>query len=451
MKYIILIFLIPIIILSQTNKELAAQAQRKQAVNDLNQRVTGELGFSDLEGDMYVRFTLGYEFSFNKIGIGVQLPLNILVNCRDKNGCDDKTWYRIKKNDWDEFSDWLKIVRYIRYGHKFDESNMFYARFGDLGVSYIGHSTIVGDYLNTISWNSFKPGIQFDVYTPWGGIETITDDIASPHLLGTRLFVRPLTFVFGEESYFSNFAVGLSLIGDIDAKSPSKTKNAPNTPEKDIVYQDETVFFYGFDLEFRIFKNEYITVTPYTDYNFLAKHGYGLHFGIDTRLHIPLTGAYFRLRPEFRVLGDEYLPTYFDTLYTVNRKKKYDLLMAQKRKNGYYIEVGYDQYLLNSLLFNIKATYEDYEGKDNSTLLIFGSVPILEFFNFSAIYTKTNFDKFTNAFDLEDALLILEASVKIYGPLKLRAQYERTWYENKDGVLEHDSSWNFSLFMGFNF
>lgn len=451
MKFYIFLLLtiLPFLAYSQNSatKNLATTAQSNSSNSEASQQIMGELGFSQIEGDSYVKLNFAYEFSWDKIGLGVQLPLNFLVQCNDKAGCDDKTWYKIRKADWDEFSDWLTIVRYFRYGHKFDESNMFYARFGELGASYIGHATIVSNYLNSISWNSFKPGLQFDVYTPWGGIETITDDISSMGLMGTRLYVRPLSFILGKENYFSNFAIGTSFIGDRKAKSRVTPKNGG-----DKNYKYESLLFYAFDLEFRIFKNQYFTVVPYTDFNFISDAGHGFHFGVDTRFHIPLSGAYFRFKPEYRVLGDKYIPTYFDSMYLVtNENFKYDDIKGEKAKNGYYLELGYDQYLLNSLLFNIKGTYEDYEGKDNSSLLLFASVPLLESFNFSAIYAKTGFNSFSEAFNLKDALLILEANIGVYGPMNLKVQYERTWYEDENGNLQYNTSWNFGVFAAFTF
>jgi len=432
-------------------KQLANQAKASnQAGEGLNQQVLGEIGFSQIDGDGYLKLSIGYEFTMGIMGLGVMAPINFLVTCNDENGCDDKTWNKIRKEDWDEFSDWLTLVRYFRYGWKFDESNMFYARFGDLGSAYIGHSTIVSSYLNSISWDEFKPGLQFDVYTPWGGIETIMDDIISPGLMGTRLYVRPTTFFLGHDNYYSNFAIGTSFIGDRKAKS--KVESTDSDGNLVITSKNESLFFYGFDLEFRVFRNKYVTVTPYTDFNFISDFGHGYHFGIDNKLHIPLTGALFSFKPEYRILGDQYMPGYFDSMYMVtNELYKYDLLEKQKAKNGYYIELGYEQYFLNSILFNIKGSYEDYQGKNNSAVLLQGSVPILESFNFSAIYSKVAFNNFSDAFDLKNALLIVEASVAIYGPMKVRIQYERTWYEDKDGNLDYDSSWSFGTYVAFTF
>jgi len=424
-------------------KQMASQAQQEGGKDGLSQQVLGEIGFSKIEGDSYMKISFGYEFTLGKMGLGVQIPLNFLVDCNDDDGCDDKTWNKIRKDDWNNFTDWLTLVRYFRYGHKFDESNYIYGRFGDLGSSYIGHATIVSNYLNSVSWSEFKPGLQFDVYTPWGGIETIFDDITSMGLMGTRLYVRPLSFIFDKDSYLANFAIGTSFIGDRKA-------NTLNTKTEKV--EETGLMFYAFDLEFKIFRNKYVTITPYTDFNFVSDFGHGFHFGIDTKLHIPLTGAYFKFKPEYRVLGDEYMPTYFNAMYMVeNQFNKYDTLKEQKAKNGYYIELGYDQYLLEALLFTIKGTYEDYEGSNNSSVLLFASVPILDSYKLSAIYSKVMFDEISEAFNFKDALLIIEGSVGVYGPLNLRIQYERTWYENEDGDLEYESSWNFGVFAAFTF
>ncbi len=440
-------FILSMLILLSTTifaTETGAEASAMQS-DVMKQQAVGQLGFMQIDGDSYVQLNFGYEINLGLIGVGVQLPLNILVSCGDDD-CDDKTWNKIRKADWDEFSDYFKIIRYFRYGHKFDEKNLFYARVGALSNAYIGHGTILNNYLNTLSWDTFKPGVQFDVYTNYGGIETITDDITNPNIIGFRGFIRPLSFVFSSENYLSNFAVGFSFISDI---------NAPKLKEDGELEAAETEFLkiFGFDLEFRVFSNKVITITPYTDFNFIGGFGNGMHFGIDTKINIPLTGAHFRIKPEYRVFSDEYIPTYFDAMYEFTKwSPKYLAIETQKGKHGYYIELGYDQYLLESLIFNIKGIYEDYEGEDNSSLLLYGSVPFLDNYKFSAIYSKAGFDKFEDAFGLENALLLVELSMNISGPLFGTLQYQRTWFYNEEkDELESDYSWNIGFYVAFTF
>jgi len=432
----------------------STDTSQTQMPSQAQHQMIGQLGFSKLGGDYYVLLNLGYEFNLGLIGIGVQAPFNILASCETEGGCDDKVWNQIRKEDWNEFTDYLKMIRYVRYGNKFDESNMFYARVGQLSNAYIGHATIMNGYINNIDWNTFKPGVQFDFYTNYGGIETVTDDITDPNILGFRGFVRPLSFVFSPESYLSRFALGTSYIADIEV--PSMEINETTGEGK---ISDENFGIIGIDTEFRIFKNNIITVTPYIDYNSIIDYGWGLHFGVDMRINVPLLGAKVKVKPEYRIFGDEYIPMYFNSMYEIEKKQyKYTSLEGKLGKQGYYVELGYDQYLLELLLFQIGGYYEDYEGKNNTSLMLFASVPVLDNYKFSAIYSKRNFDKLSDAFDPANAIFIAEVSVNISGPLFAKAQYQKTWFYETDydvtppkETLESKSSYNFGLFVAFTF
>lgn len=455
MRLLILILLLTSLSLMGSDAATSSNAAAAGIQKEGTSQIIGQLGYTQIDGDSYLKFNVGYEFNLGLVGVGVQLPLNILVYCDEEGGCDDKTWNGIRKADWDEFSDYFKIIRYVRYGHKFDEKNMFYGRVGALSDAYIGHSTIVNSYTNVLNWDTFKPGVQFDMYTRYGGFETITDDITNPNIIGFRGFVRPLSFVFNN-ALATKLAFGSTIVSDIQAPK------ALDTTSDELEATDTTsLTIIGVDVEYRLFQNKIITITPYIDYNMINNFGSGVHIGVDTRLHIPLTGAYFKLKPEYRILGDEYSPGYFDTVYEVSRWSKRAALKTEKSKQGYYVEVGYDQYLLDMLLFRIKGAYEDYEGDNNSRLMLYGAVPILSSFQFSALYNKSLFDDFSDAFSLEDALLAIELSYNITGPLFMGVRYLQSWFfvpgetltdgTIVEGELDSDYSFDVGFYVAFQF
>ena len=73
--------------------------------------------------DVYMQISPRFEFSAGKWGFGLQVPLNLLV----WEYQDDSTV--IRQEDWDEPSDFFRMIRYVQYGHKRDP---LYARFGTL-------------------------------------------------------------------------------------------------------------------------------------------------------------------------------------------------------------------------------------------------------------------------------------------------------------------------------
>jgi len=435
----------------ENTMNMAQGAIEKNKVS--HQRIFGELGFSKIGDDYYLNTTIGYEFNFKNMGLGVMLPLNFLAYCGSDDDCKGKTTYRIRNEDWNDVSDWFKFVKYFRYGHKYDESKHYYLRLGQLSNASLGHGTIVSNYMNSISWYDFKPGIQFDYYSDKGGIETIVDNFIPTEtaLLGFRAFVRPIGFFVKNKPYLAkNLAIGLTFTTDIKAKE-SKDKDNFEVDE----YKYESLSIIGMDVELKAFRNKYITILPYLDLNSIVGMGSGFHLGVDTKLHIPLTGAYFSLKPEFRGMSDKYEPGYFDSLYEAHRMGaqrdfKYDWLQSREAKKGIFIEGKYQQNLLDSLLFEFKIAYEDYQGKDNSSLLIYATVPFLEEYKFSAVYAKSRFDSFSDVFDLSSALVILEGVFTVYDPISVRIQYQKTWYEN-NGIIQEETALNFGINISYTF
>ena len=130
-------------------------AQVPSAENKSNS-ASGEALLGSIGEDMYITMILATEIDLGKIGIGLQAPLNLRVV--DKDPKDDSI---IRKEDWDEPSEWLRVVRYFRYGHKRD---FVYFRIGELREAYIGHATIVNRYYNALDINHFHTSTTHDFF-----------------------------------------------------------------------------------------------------------------------------------------------------------------------------------------------------------------------------------------------------------------------------------------------
>ena len=144
-------------------------------------------------------------------------PLNLLV----WEYQDDSTV--IRQEDWDEPSDFFRMVRYVQYGHKRDP---LYARFGTL-ASDIGHGTIMSRYLNTADLNTFRPGLHTEINLDFGGIELTSDVVTlwgqSSLSVGWHPCSRkPMGFV-DPESAFNIFAIGFSYVADFNAPGTLST------------------------------------------------------------------------------------------------------------------------------------------------------------------------------------------------------------------------------------
>ncbi len=80
-------------------------------------RFQGGLGMNWIDGKLNYTLHLAPEFSFNNWGLGLDLQLTF-----DQEG-------KFRKENYNEFTDYLSIIRYVRYGLKNDP---VYVRVGAL-------------------------------------------------------------------------------------------------------------------------------------------------------------------------------------------------------------------------------------------------------------------------------------------------------------------------------
>ena len=104
----------------------------------------GDLNFGQIDEDWYTTIHLGFSMDLGKIGFGIQVPLRLRIYDDDPEEASDSVF---REEDWDEWTDYLKIIRFFRFGHKGD---FIYVVVGDLPGATIGHGTIVNRYYNLI-------------------------------------------------------------------------------------------------------------------------------------------------------------------------------------------------------------------------------------------------------------------------------------------------------------
>ena len=111
---IFLAFLFCVISVSQ-----CAFAQQNETQSPVTPNIfTGGAGMTWINGEPFYQVSLAPELTFGKLGIGLDVNLRF----------SGKT-QQLRKEDFDEGYDFVRMIRYIRYGMKNDE---LYARLGRL-------------------------------------------------------------------------------------------------------------------------------------------------------------------------------------------------------------------------------------------------------------------------------------------------------------------------------
>lgn len=436
----------------------------------------GELGFGQIDEDFFLNLNLRLNMDWEQFGFGIQTPLRLRVIDRDPD--DDDYLGVIRHEDWDQISDYFRIIRYVYVG-QWDKKGPFYVRLGELTNLSIGHGTIMHRYYNTLDIDRWHLGLNAAVNVWALGAEVMLNDVTDPYVIGARAYVRPLQIALGE-GYWENLHVGVSLFTDYkapfslqrDAEGNIVTDEETDVPE---VAGDRSLFIGGVDVGFEVLTSDYINITPYMDFNKMGrvKNGWGYHAGVLWNLHFPVAidTLTFDLRTEYRRVSGDYLGPYFDTVYEIERFQRLafgdDANAAPKLytlrcnstdpdvciddpppgKNGLFFELlaGLPEFIL------VGGSYVDYDGgQDDGILRLSLEVPALEFLKLSAFYYRVNVAGLSDLFKLDDkSAIVAQASIPIYYVFSLNLRYWRVWEANDMGGYDAVNNWDATV--GFSF
>ena len=433
------------------------------------------LGAGFIDEDFFLKLTLRSELNLGKIGVGLQIPLNLRVY--DKKPKNDNDYYGlVRREDWDEKSEYLKVIRYVRLGNKRDD---FFLRVGELAAQ-VGHGTIVNRYLNNQNINTLRVGAQFDINTHYAGFETLVGDIGSfgtdtsqSRVVGGRIYVKPLAFVLAEDSLLNRLAIGASFVSDRNAPVTLATTTEPDTGEVFPVTTKEGVFsvedespanVYGADIEIQLLHNDLIDLVPYTDFNQIEGAGSGWHVGALATLKMPIGFELsIPVRVEYRRFRSNYTPAYFSTFYELERytyplgsdsfATKLQTLRDMTDNdgiNGYYADLAFDF----AGLVQVGAVYEDYEGA-NPNMVAFANVPALEIVQFKAYYERINIQGTDDIFKLDDrSMVIAEGRYEMVPFVYLVGRFTRRWLLDGDAApakFKPKDDWDVGVEVSFEF
>ena len=265
--------------------------------------VTGGIGLTRIDSTWYYSFNLAPELAFGKFGVGLDLTINI--SSKD---------HQIRKQDFDETYDYIRIIRYLRWGHKGDD---VYARIGILDYARLGHGFIMYLYNNSPSYDDRRLGTEFDLGFGKYGFETVYSDFAREGVFGLRGYVRPLQYTsLASVPILGGMEVGATWAGDMRQDSKDITydtlNNVPHTRN------DGTMNVIGADIGFPLLRIPTISSTLYFDYAKILSFGSGEALGLETNFSgLGIFDIFTKF--ERRWTGDQFMPNYFNTFYELER------------------------------------------------------------------------------------------------------------------------------------
>lgn len=281
----------------------------------------------------YQMLSLNPDFSFGKIGIGLALTFHYRFDDGEGNfDFREEDWILKKKDERTYLDIYLPIIKYVRYGQKGDD---IYAKLGFINNATLGNGFIMGNYSNT----NFLPelrmvGLAFDLdgnlfNFPYIGVEFFSGNLAKMDVFGGRLYVRPL--ISQDIPIIKNLQIGLTVAYDREPDALYDFIKIPDDPLTE--YTPDTVSIYGVDFKQPVISNSMVSLIFFGDAAFQKGDD-----SINTGGMIGIGGqfiSFLNYGMNILLLGDNFVPFYFDSAYDLYREHKYTVYSGAAKIKGY--------------------------------------------------------------------------------------------------------------------
>jgi len=197
---------------------LAGQSYDLENSDKAGFQLSGTAGYITVGSETYTQFRLMPEFSIYKFGLG--LDLDLLLDSE----------LHLRKEDWNETSDLLEKIYYIRFA---DRDDLFYLKAGGFGSHKLGHGLIMNDYTNRLLYpNQRDIGIMLgcNLNLPFKpGVEIFTSNLAKNQILTAHAHFKP--FVLSEQKTISGLTVGALFATDRNQYGRFKDRDKDGVPD----------------------------------------------------------------------------------------------------------------------------------------------------------------------------------------------------------------------------
>lgn len=394
----------------------------------------------DGEKITYQYISLLPELTIGKFGLGLDLTMNFRFT-----GGESNDQFVIREEDWvpDDASDFLPTYlpkfRYIRWAQKGDP---LYILFGQINNGTLGNGFIMSGYSNTLLLPDTPIfGLTLDMdgklfNFPYVGIETIVGNLAAFDVMGGRLFFRPLAW--WDVPVLQNLELGTTVVGDRDPYYHVEDGDFDDDGEQD----SGSVVVAGADFRLPILSLPVYSLATFGDIAFENEAAGGM-FGIE--------GRFFEIIPyrgEIRILGENFIPVYFDATYDLFRPLKYEIFSGEESVPGYVGWLGQTGLSILDDKLGFLITLDgpfnppEPENEDNFNnyphlrAVFFMADGVIPGISFNLTYDKKYLREFDDLIDPEGAFVGATLGLRA-GPAVISLIYQLRYNPN----IEGDNKW----------
>lgn len=385
--------------------------------------INGGMGITWIDGKPHYRVAFRPEVSFADFGVGLDLNLDF-----DSEG-------KLRTENFNEASDYLSIIRYVRYGLKNDP---VFIKVGALDYYTLGHGSIMQHYNNSPTYDNRRIGLVADIDFGKFGFESIMGSFSPAAVFGLRGYVRPLQLTPAADiPIISNLEAGASYVTDFNKYAGVLNGNYDHSKQEFNITEDKgNITIVGFDLGLPLLNSSLTDITLYADYSNIINFGSGVATGVKFDFNLSsLLNVGAKLERRFN--KGKYIPAYFGSMYELERfkvdsvtgqltSKAIALNSIDDPQNGFYGDL-----MIRVLgLFDIYGSYQRLDKDSKSGMLNLRSAiePEEAPFVLRAGYDKINIQSEKDIFTLDDrSYLFVETGYKPYQYLLISIVYSWTF------------------------
>ncbi|MCC6808635.1 MAG: CHAT domain-containing protein [Deltaproteobacteria bacterium] len=266
----------------------------------------------------FIAFGGGDEKGHLQLTLGA--PINFTIN-DPQSGAPGGT---IRRRDWDEWRDYLKIAHALELNYHAD-GGVLDARLGRIAAFDLASGGAMRAYSNGWFADIWRVGGNVTYGGRAGEMQAIITDFGfQSTLVGLYAGLRPFALARVGVPQLESMQLGVLWTGDFSAPTALKLNDDGFTVKTSLQFYPEAdvrgIHILGGDFSITPVSYSFFRARTYLEFDQIVALGNGVSAGLDLSSVIPKTGGLeLRARVEYRNLGSQYMPGYFDNFYEVQR------------------------------------------------------------------------------------------------------------------------------------